>query len=156
MGPRAGRVNEASLSEQIQAMTQQVPPTAAFAPPTREQWLALVEKDLKGAPFEKRLVTQLIEGLTIQPLYTADDAPAPNSMGLPGQAPFARGSTGLRDADRSWSILPEHRHPLVDQANRAIVDDLSRGAHGVVVRLSPRLLGESVCSSGCGCGGGVT
>src|SRR5512145_3179501 len=121
MGPRAGRVNEASLSEQIQAMTQQVPPTAAFAPPTREQWLALVEKDLKGAPFEKRLVTQLIEGLTVQPLYTSSDAPAPDALGLPGQAPFVRGSAALRSGGAGWSIVSEHRHPLPDEANRAIL-----------------------------------
>lgn len=157
MGPRAGRVNEASLSEQIQAMTQQVPPTAAFAPPTREQWLALVEKDLKGAPFEKRLVTQLIEGLTIQPLHTQSDAPGTETMGLPGQAPFVRGFNAVRVGVPAWSILPEHRHPLPDQANRAIVADVTRGAHGVVVRLSPRLLEDDACATKnhCGCGGGV-
>ncbi|MGE5784172.1 MAG: methylmalonyl-CoA mutase family protein [Myxococcales bacterium] len=138
-------------------MTQEVPSLAAFAPPTREQWLALVEKDLKGAPFEKRLVTQLIEGLTVQPLYTSDDAPAPDALGLPGQAPFVRGSAALRSGGAGWSIVPEHRHPLPDEANRAILSDIRRGADGVVVRLSPRLLDQAspACGSGCGCGGGV-
>ncbi len=136
-------------------MTQHLPIPAAFAPPTREQWLALVEKDLKGAPFEKRLVTQLIEGLTVQPLYTADDAPKPEAMGLPGQAPFARGASQLRLQSSGWFILPEHRHPLPAQANLAILSDIEHGAHGVVVRLSPRLLSETSPVAGCGCGGGV-
>lgn len=136
-------------------MTQQLPISAAFAPPTREQWLALVDKDLKGAPFEKRLVTSLIEGLVIQPLYSIDDAPLPQAAGLPGQAPFARGFSPLRSNDTGWLILPEHRHPLPSEANRAIVADLEHGAHGVVVRLSPRLLNEATPAGGCGCGGGV-
>lgn len=152
-----GACIEASLSEQIQAMTQQVPPTAAFAPPTREQWLALVEKDLKGAPFEKRLVTQLIEGLTIQPLHTESDAPGTETMGLPGQAPFVRGFSSVRVGAPAWAILPEHRNPLPDVANEGIVADVTRGAHGVVVRLSPRLLEDEACAAQghCGCGGGV-
>lgn len=135
-------------------MTQEVPSLAAFAPPTREQWLALVEKDLKGAPFEKRLVTQLIEGLTIQPLYTSSDTPS-SDAGLPGQAPFVRGSTALRAGGAGWSIVPEHRHPLPAEANQAILSDVRRGADGVVVRLSPRLLEETGNTCGCGCGGGV-
>ena len=51
-----------------------------FEPPTREAWLALVEKVLKGGDFEKRLVSRTADGLAIQPLYTRADAsraPAP-------------------------------------------------------------------------------
>lgn len=144
-----------SDAESQQTMTQQLPIPAAFAPPTREQWLALVEKDLKGAPFEKRLVTQLIEGLTVQPLYTSAEAPDPHAMGLPGQAPFARGSMPMQGAHTTWAIMPEHRHPIPSEANRAILADVLHGADGVVVRLSPRLLGEDTGCGGCSCGGGV-
>jgi methylmalonyl-CoA mutase len=76
-------------------------------------------------------------------------------MGLPGQAPFARGASAARPADKAWAIMPEHRHPLPAVANRAIVADLEHGAHGVVIRLSPKHLGEASVSGGCGCGGGV-
>jgi methylmalonyl-CoA mutase len=157
--PRRNRlptVNDGSSDpEQNQTMTQHLAIPTVFAPPTREQWLALVDKDLKGAPFEKRLIAQLIEGLSIQPLYTADQAPSPETIGLPGQAPFARGSSQLRSPSSGWLILPEHRHPLPSDANLAILSDIQHGAHGVVVRLSPRLLGETGPRGGCGCGGGV-
>ena len=43
---------------------------AEFEPPTREAWLTLVEKVLKGGDFEKRLVSRTADGLAIQPLYT--------------------------------------------------------------------------------------
>jgi methylmalonyl-CoA mutase len=136
-------------------MTQQLPAPATFAMPTREQWMALVEQDLRGGSFEKRLVTQLIEGLTVVPLYTSDDVPRPDSMGLPGQPPFARGSTQLGQVNAACQILPEHRHPLPAQANAAIRSDIEHGADGVVVRLSPRLLGAAMPTAGCGCGGGI-
>ena len=70
---------------------------AEFPPVTREQWLAVVEKALKGAPFEKRLVTRLYEGIAVQPLYTADDwAASRNPSGFPGFAPFTRHWHGRR------------------------------------------------------------
>jgi methylmalonyl-CoA mutase len=40
-----------------------------FPAATREHWLKLVNGVLKGAPFEKRLVSRTYDGLTIQPLY---------------------------------------------------------------------------------------
>ena len=45
-----------------------------FQPPAREAWLALVAKVLKGADFEKRLVSRTADGLAIQPLYGRADA----------------------------------------------------------------------------------
>ena len=42
--------------------------------PTREAWLALVDKVLKGGDFEKRLVSRTADGLAVQPLYTRADA----------------------------------------------------------------------------------
>lgn len=135
-------------------MSQELRIQADFTTPTKEQWRALVEKDLKGAPFEKRLVTQLIEGLSIQPLYTAAEAPNPASLGLPGRAPFARGGTASHSSVAPWVILPETRHPIPSVANAQMVDDLTHGAHGVALRISPQLLPESTCGA-CNCGGGV-
>src|SRR5260370_32299867 len=40
-----------------------------FPPATREQWLKLVARLLKGAPFYRKLVARTYDGLTIQPLY---------------------------------------------------------------------------------------
>ncbi|NMC63819.1 MAG: hypothetical protein GYA55_11705 [SAR324 cluster bacterium] len=37
-------------------------------------WLQLVEAELKGVPFEKKLVSKTIEGIEVQPLYTKENA----------------------------------------------------------------------------------
>ena len=44
-----------------------------FEPVTYETWLKLVERDLQGAPFEKKLVKR-IAGIDVRPLYTRADA----------------------------------------------------------------------------------
>ena len=48
-----------------------------FPAATREQWLALVAGVLKGASFERRLVSKTYDGLAIEPLYARDAAARP-------------------------------------------------------------------------------
>ncbi len=47
-----------------------------FPPVGYDQWRTSVVGELKGAPFEKKLVTRILEGIDIQPLYTATDWPS--------------------------------------------------------------------------------
>jgi methylmalonyl-CoA mutase len=49
-----------------------IPLASDFAPPSRAEWLEIVEKTLKGAAFEKRLVSKAYDVPALQPLYTAD------------------------------------------------------------------------------------
>ena len=60
-----------------------------------EQWRALVDKALKGADFEKRLVRRTADGLKIDPLYTRADALPGAAEALPGQAPFTRATKAV-------------------------------------------------------------
>ncbi len=67
-----------------------------FPPVGYDEWRAMVEADLKGAPFEKKLVTHTYEGIDIQPIYTRADRPSEQDpTGVPGFAPFVRGSQPL-------------------------------------------------------------
>ncbi len=101
-------------------------------------WRALVEKDLKGAPFEKRLVTRLYEGITVQPLYMKQDwATEADASGLPGQAPMTRGSTALPQGS-GWQVRQRFAHPDVDATAKQIARELERGV-------------DAVCLSLCGC-----
>ena len=109
---------------------------AEFPPATREQWLAVVEKALKGAPFEKRLVTRLYEGIAVQPLYTAEDWVAVGDpSGFPGLAPFTRGGHAGGPGPDGWAVLTEHSLADPQQANKAILDDLMRGATAIDLRV---------------------
>ena len=80
---------------------QQMKFAEGFAMPTYEQWVAEVEKALKGAPFDKRMYTKTYEGVTLRPIYTRQDWPsAGDPSGFPAlcrspaaDAPPATGST---------------------------------------------------------------
>ncbi len=105
---------------------------AEFPPATREQWRAIVDKALKGAAFEKRLVTRLYEGIAVQPLYTAEDwAAAGDPSGFPGFSPFTRGGHAGGTSADGWEVLTEQTLAEPKQANKAILDDLMRGATAI-------------------------
>jgi methylmalonyl-CoA mutase len=107
-----------------------------FPPVSREQWLEVVEKDLKGVPFEKRLVTRTYEGINLQPLYARQDCPGEKDpAGFPGFAPFTRGASPLGGAQNGWDICQSHAHPSPAETNAAILADLQRGANSVLLRL---------------------
>ena len=41
-----------------------------------EQWKDAAVETLKGAPFEKKLLTKTYEGITLEPIYTEESAAA--------------------------------------------------------------------------------
>jgi methylmalonyl-CoA mutase len=97
---------------------------AGFDPPSREAWLALVGKVLKGAEFDRRLVAKTLDGLAIQPLYTradtlAEAAPVSRSGWYPG----------------GWDVRQRHLEPDPAAANTAILEDLAGGATSVVLQV---------------------
>jgi methylmalonyl-CoA mutase len=105
---------------------------ADFPPVDYDRWKASVEAELKGAPFEKKLVTRTIEGTDVRPLYTAADWPSDGDCsGFPGSIPLTRGSQALGHAVDGWDVRQEHLHPDPAEANRAILDDLEHGVTSV-------------------------
>ncbi|MER6654894.1 methylmalonyl-CoA mutase small subunit [Streptomyces sp. NPDC000971] len=107
-------------------------PAAEFTDPSHDQWQSLVEgvlrrsgKDVEGAAAEEALSTSIEDGLTVRPLYTSADAsPDP---GLPGFAPFTRGSRAAGNTTDGWDV--RQRHELADpvRLNEALLGDLENG-----------------------------
>ncbi|MFI0166319.1 methylmalonyl-CoA mutase family protein [Streptomyces sp. NPDC017095] len=104
---------------------------AEFPDPTHEQWQRLVEgvlrrsgRELSGEAAEDALSTTLEDGLRTRPLYTArDSAPDP---GLPGFAPFVRGSRPEGTGASGWDVRPRHT-ALAGGAADAVLADLENG-----------------------------
>ncbi|MGI5373171.1 methylmalonyl-CoA mutase family protein [Streptomyces sp. CA-251387] len=101
---------------------------AEFPDVSHEQWQRLVAgvlrksgKDVEGAQAEEALSTALEDGLRTRPLYTAHDA-APDP-GLPGFAPFVRGSRAEGNTVGGWDV--RQRHTTADGA--AVLGDLENG-----------------------------
>ena len=97
-----------------------LPLAADFPSATRQQWLELVGRLLKGAPFE-RLVARTYDGLTLQPLYAGS---------LQTHAPLARTPGGR------WQILQRIDHPDPAAANAEARHDCANGADGLSLVLA--------------------
>lgn len=97
-----------------------------FEPASYEAWLKLVERDLAGAPFEKKLVKR-IAGIDVQPLYTRADG-TPDGAGLPGFSPFTRGAYALGAAEMGWDVRHEVLAGEPEAAANAILAALNGGA----------------------------
>ena len=108
---------------------------SGFAAPTLEQWRQLVDKALKGADFDKKLVAKTADGLRIEPLYTRADTLPGAAGAAPGKAPFTRG-THAHTQDLGWQIHQRVLEADPAAANKVILEELEGGAHGVVLQIA--------------------
>lgn len=95
-------------------------------------WRALVEQGLKGASWQ-RLVGKTADGIPLQPLYREPDIhTATDSSGMPGAAPFVRGS-----GKSGWLVRQSFAHPDVERTNREILADLEGGVGAIELVIDP-------------------
>ncbi|PIE61023.1 MAG: methylmalonyl-CoA mutase [Desulfobacterales bacterium] len=107
-----------------------------FPATPHEDWLAAVDKQLKGKPFEKVLVKKTYEGIPVQPMYFKHDLKGlPHTGSLPGFAPYVRGNRAQGNRIRAWRTAQEVLHPDPTGLNRALKKDLERGQDTVNIRL---------------------
>jgi methylmalonyl-CoA mutase len=112
-----------------------------FEAPSYEAWYELVGRDLKGAPFDKKLVKR-VAGVAVKPLYTRADLPPAAAAELPGFAPYTRGGYALGGVEMGWDLRPELRSGSAAEAAQNTLDQLNGGAtslslvtgeHGVAI-----------------------
>ena len=95
-----------------------------FPAVTTEEWHAKVDADLKGVPFEKKLVWRTNEGFNVQPMYRAEDiADLKTTDSLPGQYPFVRGTRN----DNNWLTRQNIIAETPQEANRIALDIVKKG-----------------------------
>ncbi|MGY1635047.1 methylmalonyl-CoA mutase subunit beta [Geodermatophilus sp. SYSU D00742] len=109
-----------------------------FPAATREQWRDLVAGVLRKAgreelpdPVEDALRRTVATGVTVGPLFTAEDAgDLPSAVGAPGLPPFVRGARAGApggDVPGGWDVRQRHAHPDVAVTREAIAADLENG-----------------------------
>jgi len=103
-----------------------------FSETTLEQWHDEVVRLLKGAPFDKKMLTPTYEGITLEPIYSQGDVEQlPHISNTPGESPFVRGTTPLGYRLEPWQIAQELPYPLYNEFNEALRHDLARGQNAV-------------------------
>jgi methylmalonyl-CoA mutase len=102
------------------------PALLGFSPPPLEQWRALVQASLKGAPFEQ-LRSTTADGIVIEPLYHAEaDAPTLAARAAPSN-----------DPDRPWDLRAVVEHPDPARAAEQAREALEGGAASILLRIDP-------------------
>lgn len=103
-----------------------------FPAHTHADWLAAVDKQLKGKPFEKALVKKTYEGIDIQPMYFQEDLDKLDHVEtLPGQLPYVRGTTAAGSVVSSWGLAQEITYADPEEFNQAAAYDISRGQNAL-------------------------
>lgn len=95
-----------------------------FPPVSTEEWRAKVDVDLKGVPFEKKLVWRTNEGFNVQPMYRLEDIKdLKTTDSLPGEYPFVRGIKTNND----WLVRQKILADNPAEANAKAIKVLDRG-----------------------------
>ncbi|MBN2430007.1 MAG: acyl-CoA mutase large subunit family protein [Acidobacteria bacterium] len=107
-----------------------------FPAPGAEEWRAAAEAMLKGAPWEKVMITRTHDGLSLQPMYRRTDVTAlPFQDTLPGEWPYLRGTRHPDRQARGWVVAQEINVPTPARLNVALRHDLAQGQTAVNLQL---------------------
>ena len=106
-------------------MTNPVTPLASqFTAASSADWIALVEKTLKGSGVDT-LVRRSVDGLPIKPLYTQEGAAEPMAL-----------SRAPRSGAPAWDIRAMIAADAPAEANRQALDALAGGASSILTRFT--------------------
>ncbi len=98
-----------------------------------DQWKELAAKQLKGRPIET-LDWATPEGITVKPLYTAEDLDKLEHLGsMPGFAPYVRGPMSTMYAGRPWTIRQYAGFSTAKESNAFYRRNLAAGQKGLSV-----------------------
>ena len=106
---------------------------AAFDKSSIDDWRKLAEKELKGRSPEE-LVRETPEGISVKPIYTADDLEGLNHLGtMPGVAPYVRGPRATMYTGRPWTVRQYSGFSTAEESNAFYRKNLEAGQMGLSI-----------------------
>ncbi len=101
---------------------------AEFPAVSTEQWESVINKDLKGADYDRKLVWKSAEGINVRPYYRAEDLESLKFLGSePGQFPFVRGTR----TNNRWRIHQTIVIKTAAEANAEALELLMKGVDSI-------------------------
>jgi len=101
--------------------------------PDLQQWKEMTSKKLKGKTLED-LDWHTPEGMTVKPLYTAEDLEGlPQVNSLPGMPPYVRGPYPTMYSMRPWTIRQYAGFSTAEESNAFYRRNLAAGQKGLSV-----------------------
>ena len=97
---------------------------ADFPVVSTEEWMAKITADLKGVPFEKKLIWKTNEGFNVNPFYRQEDVENIAALkSAPGKFPFVRGTK----ENNEWRVRQNIVVECPKAANEKALDILNKG-----------------------------
>jgi methylmalonyl-CoA mutase len=139
------KVDSEALDADAPAEPDELALAAEFPAAPRDAWVRLVDQvvgkagllgrkpatgDAPPGAGVERLTRRSPEGIRVLPLYTAENAPAVE-IGVPGAAPFVRGSGTNGAAPDGWDVRQRHAEPDAQLAREAVQADLENGVRSI-------------------------
>ncbi len=105
-----------------------------FPVTTYDEWKAVVEKDLKGVPFEKKLITKTYEGIDLQPIYNDFDIEdLPFTSEMPGFKNHLRGSSTSGYIFNNWELTQRIYTNDLNEFNTSLKNDIDNGLNAIYI-----------------------
>jgi methylmalonyl-CoA mutase len=124
---------------EAEAKAQALNLRADFPPVTTEAWEAVIQTDLKGADYNKKLVWRTDEGLSVRPYYRQENLAGLESQTslAPGQFPYVRGSgASWKQAQGQPVPAGAIRADLLHEAGAHAVQEVAFAIAGGVEKLA--------------------
>jgi len=100
-----------------------------FEPVSTEQWEQVIERDLKGADYNKKLIWRSVDGITVRPYFRREDIESLNlSDSNPGEYPYTRGS---KSTVNNWFIRQDLVFESIRQSSEKALILLKKGAESI-------------------------
>ena len=107
--------------------------------PNKKKWVELAEKQMKGKSIDT-LDWTTPEGITVKPLYTAEDLEGMESVNtLPGMEPYVRGPMATMYAGRPWTIRQYAGFSTAEESNAFYRKALAGGGQGISKNLQTEI-----------------
>ena len=100
-----------------------------FPPVSTQQWEEVIEADLKGADYDKKLIWKTMEGFDVRPYYREENLEALQYLNTnPSEFPFTRGH---RKNDNTWDIRQDIETDDIKEANAIALEAMNRGVNSL-------------------------
>lgn len=104
-----------------------------FPPIGKQQWKDLIIQDLKGGDYNKKMVWHTIDGMNIEPFYTAEDLKNIHFADAPPTAhPYVRGT---KAAGNAWKIYQTVDASVPSKGNEKALEYISKGVDAIEFQL---------------------
>ncbi|MCC6700347.1 MAG: hypothetical protein IT221_02420 [Fluviicola sp.] len=100
----------------------------SFATTTKEEWVALLQKELKGEPLDKLQKINKVEEIAFPSYFHKEDASNPQSD--PGQLPYTR---GIQSQSNEWHIATPFWIENEANTNKQVLTALMSGTTAIVL-----------------------